>query len=460
MRFIGREEQIRRINREIRADENRNILIYGRRRIGKSELIKQVLLRTETKSIYYECKQISEAGNTESLSAMVSETFRLPRLGYQKIEDLLCYVFEMAKTEKIILVLDEYPYLRESVRGLDSILQGLIDRYRDQSNLTFILLGSYVDVMKSMLEPSNPLYGRIDLTINLQQMDYYEAAQFYPNYSEEDKVRIYSVFGGIPYYNRYIDDSLSVRENIIELIASEGARLENEISMYLNSEIRKIVNANEIFDALARGYSRYSDILSQSHVSSGPTMLDVLDKLIRMEVVEKTAPINDENNRRKVGYSICDNLSMFYYRYIFRHLSQQKLMDSEVFYDRYIAEDFETFYVPHQFERICRQFLIRKNKAGAIDPVFTRIGKYYYDDSKNRKNGEFDLVTEDENGYVFYEVKFRSQPVTDSMIREEILQVKETGFSCNRYVFISRSGFTGQETAEIKHIHLKDLYQE
>lgn len=153
----------------------------------------------------------------------------------------------------MILVLDEYPYIRELVSGMDSILQALIDKYRDKSKLSLIILGSYVDVMRSLLEHSNPLYGRVDLTINLRQMDYYESSLFYPKYSEEDRVRIYSVFGGIPYYNRLVDDSKSVKENIIELIASPGARLENEVSMYLNSEISKIVNVNEVFEALAKG---------------------------------------------------------------------------------------------------------------------------------------------------------------------------------------------------------------
>lgn len=118
---------------------------------------------------------------------------------------------------------------------------------------------------------------------------------------------IYSVFGGIPYYNRLVDDSKSVKENIINLIASPGDRLENEVSMYLNAELSKIINANEVFEALSRGFSKDSDILSQSHVSSGPTLADVLDKLIRMEVVDKTSPINDSGNKKKMAYHICDN---------------------------------------------------------------------------------------------------------------------------------------------------------
>ena len=458
MQFIGREEQLSKIEKAISEDQMHVSLIYGRRRVGKSELVKQALQRTEVKSIYYECKQVTEASNTQSISDIVSAEFGLPRLAYTKIEELLDFLFKTAINEKLTLVLDEYPYLRENVKGLDSILQSLIDKYRDSSKLKLIILGSYVEIMRSLIGHANPLFGRVDLVIDLKQMDYYESSLFYPKYSPENKVRVYSVFGGVPYYNRLIDDSKSVRDNIIDLVASTGARLENEISMYLNSEISKTVNANEVFEALAAGYSKYSDILSQSHVSSGPTLVDVLDKLIRMEVVSKTTPVNDESNRKKAGYHISDNLSLFYYRYVFRYLSQMTIMDSLTFYDKYINKDFEEYFVPHQFEDICRQYLIRQNKKHAIEPPFEKIGKYYYDDPVSKTNGEFDIVTEDEIGYVFYEVKFRNKPITESMIDEEITQIKQTGLTCSRYVFISRSGFTCKETENTMHIELKEMY--
>lgn len=458
MRFIGRKEELKKLDKAIHADEMNFTLIYGRRRVGKSELVSQALLKGRVKSLYYECKQVAQESNVEGLSSILSETMDLPKLGFSDIESLLDYIFELSSKEKLVLVLDEYPYLRESVKGMDSILQSVIDKHRKTAKITLIILGSYVEVMRSLLEHANPLYGRVDLTINLKQMDYYESSLFYPNYTAEDKVRIYSVFGGIPYYNRLIDDSKSVKENIIELIASPGARLENEVSMYLNAELSKIVNANEVFETLARGFSKYSDILSQSHVSSGPTLVDVIDKLIRMEVVTKTAPINDSGNKKKTAYSICDNLSLFYFRYIFKYSSQMNIMDSEVFYRKYIEKDFEEYYVPHLFEDICRQYLIRENKVGKIDPVIEKIGKYYYDDPQKRTNGEFDIVTEDERGYVFYEVKFRKKHISDEMINEEIEQVRATGLECYKYVFFSRSGFNCEKRDNIRLIELDELY--
>lgn len=458
MKFYGREQQLKKLDRTMRKNGLQAMLIYGRRRVGKSELIKQCLQNTEAQQLNYECKQTTEMNNTESLSALVSEQFGLPSLGFSGIEALLDYLFQYATKERLVLVLDEYPYLRETVKGMDSILQSLIDKYKETSSLKLILCGSYVDIMRSLLAKENPLYGRVDLTIDLKPMDYYESAMFYPDFTSEDKVRLFSVFGGIPYFNRLIDPSLTVRENIQELISAPGARLENEVSMYLKSEISKIANANEVFEALAKGFSRYSDLLSQSHVSSGPTLVDVLEKLIRMEVVEKQAPINDADNRRKTGYYIVDSLSLFYYRYIFRFLSQRNVLDEEAFYDRYIKEDFEVRYVPRCFETICKQYLIRQNRAGRIDPAFDRIGKYYYDDPKNHTNGEFDTVTEDPLGYAFYESKFRKEPLSSAMVQEEIRQVQATGLNCYKYGFFSRSGFHCEPEENTVFIHLDELY--
>ena len=457
--FYGRENERKKLCTMFHSDGQMISLIYGRRRIGKSELIKQVLKETDIKSVYYECKQTTEQNNVESLAELIGEAFDFPKPAFENMEDLLRFLFQKSEKEPMILVLDEYPYLRENSKGLDSVLQSVIDHYKDTSNMKLIVCGSYVDTMKALLERQNPLYGRIDLTLNLKPMDYYDSALFYPEFSEEDKVRLFSVFGGIPYYNRLIDAKKSVRENIIELIASSGARLENEVAMYLNSEISKITNANEVFEALAKGFSRYKDILDQSNVSSGPALIDILDKLMRMDVVAKEAPINDENNRKKSGYFISDNLSLFYYKYIFRNMSRMNIMDPDIFYDKYIAEDFETKYVPKSFERICKQYLIRKNRKGLMDEIFEKIGKYYYDDPVEKRNGEFDIVTLDDKGYIFYEAKFRKEPVTESIVQNEIRQVKQNGLECYRYGFFSRAGFTCEQEENRILIELSELYK-
>lgn len=459
MRFVGREQELHKLKKLIEDDHMGFGLIYGRRRVGKSELIKRALSESGVRGVYYECKQVSEENNVRSLAGLISSSFGLPKLGYGDIESLLRYIFELAENEKIVLVLDEYPYLKKTVEGIDSILQSLVDEFKEKSKLTLVVLGSYVETMKSLLNESSPLYGRIDLTIALKEMDYYESSFFYPNLSNEEKVRIYSVFGGIPYYNRLIDDSRSAKENIIALIASDGARLENEVPMRLSSEIARIGNANEVFEALAAGYCKYSDILSQSHVSSSPALADVLAKLIGMEVVEKVSPINDPSNKRKSQYRISDALSLFYFRYIFPNSSQMRINDPEVFYENFVEKDFESNYVPHQFEKVCTEYLIRQNKKRMIDPPLERIGKYYYDDPKACANGEFDIVSKDKKGYVFYEAKFKNKPIDEKTILEEIAQVKKTGLNCYKYVFFSKSGFLCPGIKGVIGIGLDELYK-
>lgn len=456
--FYGREAERKKLHTMFHSDGQMISLIYGRRRIGKSELIKQVLKETDITGIYYECKQTTEKNNVDSLAELIGEAFQFPTPAFKDMEQLLQFLFKRSKQEPLILVLDEYPYLRENAKGLDSILQSVIDSNKDTSHMKLIICGSYVDTMKALLARQNPMYGRIDLTISLKPMDYYDSALFYPSFSDEDKVRLFSVFGGIPYYNRLIDSKKSIRENVIDLIASPGARLENEISMYLNSEISKITNANEVFEALAKGSSRYKDLLDQSNVSSGPALVDILDKLIQMDLVAKEAPINNENNRKKSGYFISDNLSLFYYKYIFRNISRMNIMDPDVFYDKYIADDFETKYVPKIFETICKQYLIRRNRKGLMEEPFEKIGKYYYDDPVEKKNGKFDIVTQDDRGYIFYEAKFRKDPVTESMVQNEIRQVTQTGLNCYKYGFFSRSGFLCDQEENQILIELKELY--
>ena len=460
MKFIGRKQEKRMIFNVFNRELLDVVLVYGRRRVGKSELIKNCVLETDIKSLYFECKQTTEMNNVESLSYLISSMYNYPKLSFSSFEEVLRYLFEQSKNEKMILVLDEYSYLKDVVKGIDSILQSLIDEYKDVSSLKLILCGSYVDIMKSLVYVHNPLYGRITQTIDLKPMDYYESSLFYPEFSNEDKVKLYSVFGGIPYYNRLIDSNKTVKQNIIDLIASPGARLELEVSMYLKTEISKIVNANEVFETMAKGISKFSDILSKSHVSSAPTLVDVLDKLIKMNVVIKESPINDENNKKKSGYYICDNLSLFYYKYLFRYSSQLSIMDSEVFYDRYIKEDFETQHVPYVFENICKQYLIRLNKLGLNDEIFYKIGKYYYDDPKTKTNGEFDVVTLDSHGYIFYEAKYKNHKINNELIKKEIEQVQNTGMNCYRYGFFSKSGYEDIDNDNYILYTLDDVYQE
>ena len=244
---------------------------------------------------------------------------------------------------------------------------------------------------------------------------------------------------------------------ILYLIASPNARFLNEAEGFLLEEMTKLNNANECFYAIALGNKKYKDILNKSYISSSPMLSDVLKRLIKMDVIERVCPINDESEK-KATYEISERLSLFYYRYIFTKNSYFKIMSPDDFYDEFIKEDFLTKYVPHEFEKIAKQYFYLLNINHLINPPLYKIGKYYYDDIENKKNGEFDVVTLNKNGYDFYEVKFTNKPIDDSIVNEEIKQLNSINIKYNKLGFISKSGFNLTANDNYILITLDDIY--
>ena len=458
MKFLARETEVKKLTTALSQPDYELILVYGRRHVGKTELIKHTCRLSGLPVVYYMCRQINEKKLADDLTAAVDSVFPLEGQLFRSFEDALRFMYKKGQKGPAVLVLDEYPNARKEIKGLDTMLQSLSDEYKGNTQLKVILSGSYIDIMKSLKGSNEPLYGRITLSIDLKQMDYFDSARFYPSFSDTEKVELYSVFGGVPLYNSLIRSDLSVKENIVNLIASPDARLSDEIDSFLKTELSKIANANSVFDAMAAGEINYSEIQKKANIESSGVMNDLILKLIGMEVVKKEYPINKENDKNKSHYYIKDNLSRFYYRYIARHLSQMSIMDPGIFFDRFIKPDFEEHYIPKAFEEICRQFLIRKNLAGKMDPVIEKIGTYYYDDPVNHKNGEFDIVTYDEKGYSFFEAKYKSRPITEGMVQKEIQQVQTTSLSCYQYGFFSKSGFADNVSETVKKFTLTDIY--
>lgn len=458
MEFIGRKNELKSLADSYSSERYEGIVIYGRRRIGKSKLITESYKNIDCVKIYYQCTKSSEETNAYSLSEEIGKALHIPTPSFKSLDEALIFLFTYSLKEKLILVLDEYPYIRDDKFALDSRLQKIIDKFKDASRMKLILCGSYIDVMENILSDENPLFGRITYKLQIKQMNYYDSSLFYPSFSSEDKLRLYSVFGGIPYYNQFVNENKSVKENIIELIASQNARLLSEAESFLTSEIKKLDNANEAFAAIARGNKKFSDILNRSHVTSSPTLSDVLKKLISIEAVEKSNPINDEAEKKSI-YTIKDRLSLFYFTYIFRNLSSFMVMPSEAFYDEFIEEDFETKYVPMAFELVSREYFERMNLENKIKPVLYKIGTYYYDDPKRKLNGEFDVVTLDKYGYKFYECKFTNGPIDDTNVLEEERQISYLAIGKVRLGFISKNGFNLSEPKDYDYLTLEDLYK-
>lgn len=205
--FIGRKEEVQEIRSALKSDKAETILIYGRR-VGKSENIRQSLLDCDLPTIYSECKKTSSLSNLENLVKVFSDTFSLTNLSFKSFDDFFDYVFKYSIQKKYVLVIDEFSFLLENDFSIESSLAIAINRYKKESMLKLVLSGSYVTLITKMIEFNSHCYGRFNHILLIKPFDYFLSSFFYPDYSNEDKIKRYSIFG-IPYFNSLIDPKKS-----------------------------------------------------------------------------------------------------------------------------------------------------------------------------------------------------------------------------------------------------------
>ena len=271
---------------------------------------------------------------------------------------------------------------------------------------------------------------------------------------------MYSVFGGLPYFNSLINPELSADENIVNLIIKKDSILEHEITEMVLSETNKISLLNDLINIIGSGTTKYSDIVSKLNQYSGSRPDYLLNKLIDMNIISKVTPINDKNNSKKMFYRFDDNLIHFYYKYIFNNPYSINRTDATFFYDKFVKEDFERQYIPKKFENISQEFLLRCNFEGKLENIIMEIGTYLYDDSKLKINREFDVVTKDKLGYISYECKYTNKPISMKIIEEEIKQTQDLNIKFYKLGFISKTGFINDVDKD-KYVcfELNDFYK-
>ena len=253
--FIGRQKELNELTEKLGNTRFESVLLYGRRRIGKTELIKEAAKTFDGTYIYYECKRSLLGDNIEGFNAALRRSLKI-NFTFQTIKDALAYVFEYAKNNRVLLVIDEFPFLWETLPVIVSDIRDLIDEYKSQTDMKFILSGSYVDVMKSLNDGGSETYGRFTSIIALKAFDYYDASMFYPNYSDEDKVLMYSVFGGVAFFNSLIDNSKPALDNIKRLLIEPSSILQLEIEYTIAAETSKIPAVNSVVELIGRGVTK------------------------------------------------------------------------------------------------------------------------------------------------------------------------------------------------------------
>ena len=455
--FVGREKELRAITQELSCWDRRTaILVYGKRRVGKSTLIKEAAKSFDGIVINHLCVSSTFEGNVELIYKSVTEALSLPDIHFDSLFAMMDYLQTLDK--KILLVLDEYPYLKQTKKKneVDSYMQAVIDRLPE--NVKLILCGSYITIMKELLTEDNPLFGRFSLIQHIRDFDYYDAAQFYPELSVRDRIAFYGVFGGSPYVLENLDADITLRENIIRLLLPETGLIRSHIENVMLKEIQKTYDVR-ILEALGNGKKKYSEIRE----TLGSSETGLLDKqlkiLMDMETIRKTEPINRRKDKKKQFYEITDNLMRFYFTFIFGSAGTISRIGEEQYFNRRINEEALRQFVSRRLEGVALQYFHRMAALGRYSDI-EDYGSYWYDDPVSKTSGEFDCVMERTGQqYDFYECKYFDRPMKLEECEQEEDQLKQVhGITVSGIGFICSGGFEFEDDNRFILVDGNDLY--
>ncbi|MCL2099962.1 MAG: ATP-binding protein [Oscillospiraceae bacterium] len=338
-----------------------------------------------------------------------------------------------------MLVIDEYPYLANSVRGISSIIQAGIDLRLKNSKLFLILCGSSMSFMENqVLGYQSPLYGRRTAQFKIRPFDFFESMRFHSNYSIYDNAVIYGITGGIPQYLSRIDSKKTLKDNIIDNFFEPSAYLYEEPSNLLKQELRFPQTYNEIITAVAEGSSRLNEISTKTGLETA-VCSKYLTSLITLGIVKKERPVFEEKSKRTI-YRLQDNMFRFWYRFVPQNAAQINSGAGERAYDS--IEKYIPHYMGEVFEEICRQYMWRENLAGRLPFFFRDAGRWWGTNPLKKSEQEIDIIAFSDSQAVFCECKWSNEPVSSSVLEKLIEKSMMFNFPEKYYFLFSKSGYT------------------
>jgi uncharacterized protein len=436
--FLGREKELKMLRSYYDSNTFEFGVIHGRRRVGKTTLLKESI--TGKRSLYLIAQQANSKTNLDLFSQRYGELIGAGQIRYNSFRQFFIALFN---EKDLIVVLDEFSYLTEVDPSIESLLQELIDAYKEVATIKFIVSGSEIGMFNNHFSVSRPLFNRQTFSYHLKECDYLESSLYYPKFNPEDKVRAYAVFGGLPYYLSQIDDKESIEENIKRLITSENARFSNEVNMLLHTELRSIQEYQSVLQAIHSGSTKLSEIDSKSRIQDTAKTSKYVKKLIELEIIEKEYKFLENPNSKNHLFRIKNNFIAFYYHFVWKNQAARVLMNSDDFYDTFIKDDLEQF-VSLRFEKIGEQYLIRQYKSRNSEPLMN-IGRYWYNDRKIKTDIEIDLCVQTKRHIHIYECKWTNSIVGEGIMNELIEKGKH--LEADQYGAFSKNGF---------HDHIQD----
>lgn len=436
MTFYNRTEELDALADAFDASGSDLVVVYGRRRVGKTELLKAFC--NDRPHIYFLAAQEAERRQREKFAEQVATHFedRVPRINGW--DEAFTYLGEKLQTEQTVVVIDEFPYLVAENDSIPSYLQGFVDEQLDGTDSMLILCGSSVSTMESeVLGHESPLYGRRTAQFDVRPFSFEQAREVI-TYGIGDAVRSYAVTGGTPMYLTLFDYDTPLAANIRSRILSPSAVLYNEPEFLLRTELRTPARYMSILEAVALGHTTPNEVSGATGIDSGP-LSKYLQTLRRLRLLEREVPVTASNKKSKRSrYRVADEFLRFWFRYVEPNRSGIEEAP-DVVYRGTIAPDLPT-HVATTFEDVCREALWAGIRRGDVDP-YSELGRWWYGEH------EVDIVglAPNDDRLLLAECKWTSDPVGRSLV--ERLRTKADhvrwgpGNRTERFALFSKSGF-------------------
>lgn len=461
--FIGRKSELDFLESRYAQKDGQLVVLYGRRRVGKTETLRQFC--KSKPHVFFSCRECSDKMQLRSFSEKLLKE-NIPAAAYinefTDWEKALHSVADLPYGEqKRLLVIDEFPYMCNGNPAIPSILQNLWDEFLKDENVMIILCGSAMSfIEKDLLSEKNPLYGRATGIYKMNEMGFYDAVKFFPNYSDRDKVLAYSVLGGIPHYLKQFDSNLTLAQNIKNNILTKGCALYSEVEFLLRQELRETPLYNSIIEAVALGNTRLNDISMKSLIDDTSKTSVYLKNLIELGIVKRefsvSEGIKEKANTNRGLYRLTDNFFRFWYAFVFTNYSELESGDVDGVFKYSIEPNLHEF-AASTFEDICREYVQRLQKGNTLPFRYSQMGRWWGKTTVRRKDKteigetEIDLLATSKSAdkYLVGECKFKKQPFRYSEyldVKAKLLPQQENAEFF--YYLFSESGFDDKIVAE------------
>lgn len=437
--FYGREKELKKLNSMYDSNKFEFAVFYGRRRVGKTTLIREFC--KDKHAIYFVAREASGEVNLQNFSNDVfgvTDRNKMGNIYFHDWEKAFEYIGNISKEERMILVIDEYPYLAENLTSISSIIQAHIDMKFKDGKLFLILCGSSMSFMENqVLGYKSPLYGRRTAQFRVKPFTYFQSLPFMEGYDDEDKAVFYGITGGIPEYLSKINNRLSLKENIMDLYLNDSGALYEEPTNLLKQELREPATYNGIIDSIAAGASRLSEIASKNSMESNKCA-KYLSSLISLGIVKKEIPITEKTSKKSI-YLLKDQMFRFWYRFVFPNMSLIASGFGEEVYNAKIESQLNSF-MGLTFEEICKQYMYQNIKSAPF--FFGNIGRWWGNNPKLKRQEEIDLMAFEDDNVIFGECKWTNSLVDTDVLNDIVTQSEIFHYKHIYFYIFAKRGFT------------------